>query len=383
MAELQRAVAGAERVHALGAGHSFSAVADTTGTLISLDDMPRSVEIDSARRQARLTGAVRYAELAAKLHLSGLALPNLASLPHITVAGACATGTHGSGDRNQSLSAAVRALEIVTASGDVIQPEQTDGAVVSLGSLGIVTALTLELVPAFEVRQWVYDGLPATAFDASAPGSVASAYSVSVFTTWRDTACFEQVWVKHVAADGWEAPARWFGARLAPVPRHPVPGMPAESATQQGGVPGPWHARLPHFRAEFTPSAGDELQSEYLVRREDMVLAVQALRPLAARIAPLLLICEIRTVAADSRWLSMAYDRDSAAFHFTWRQDPGVAALLPAIEEALAPFGPRPHWGKLFSEAAVPDYPRLAEFTALTREYDPHGKFRNAMTPGR
>jgi xylitol oxidase len=382
LAELQQAVASAASVHAVGAGHSFSPAADTTGTLISLDDMPRSVAVDSARRQARVTGAVRYAEMAEPLDRAGLAVPNLASLPHITVAGACATGTHGSGDANQCLAAAVRALELVTAAGDVIQTEAAAGTAVSVGALGVVTALTLDLVPAFDVRQWVYDGLPAGAFDAHAPEIFASAYSVSVFTTWRDPVRFDQVWVKHLADDGWDAPPEWFGARLASEPRHPVPGMPAGYATAQAGLPGPWHARLPHFRAEFRPSAGDELQSEYLVGRQDMVAAVRALRPLAARMAPLLLACEIRTVAADSLWLSMAYGRDSAAFHFTWRQDPRVRALLPAIEAALAPFGPRPHWGKLFSPAMRPDYPRLPDFAALAREYDPDGKFRNPMTPG-
>jgi xylitol oxidase len=377
--ELQDVVAAATRVHALGAGHSFSRVADTTGTLVSLDDLPRSVIVDSEKRRARVSGAVRYSELTGPLDAAGLAVPNLASLPHITVAGGCATATHGSGNGNQCLAAAVRELEIVTADGELVRTRATDGTVVSLGMLGVITGLELDLVPAFEVRQWVYDGLPAASFG---PEIFSSAYSVSVFTSWRDPQRFDQVWCKHRADDGWQAPQRWLGAQLATGPRHPVPGMPADFATQQGGVPGPWHDRLPHFRAEFTPSAGEELQTEYLIDRRHLVDAVDALRPLADKMAPLLMVNELRTVAADELWLSPAYGRDTAGLHFTWRQDPGVMDLLPVIEDALAPFDPRPHWAKLYSPGLRADYPRLADFAALTRSWDPEGKFRNAMTPG-
>ena len=377
--ELSGLVAGASRVHAVGSRHSFSTVADTTGTLVSLDRMPPDIDIDTAGRRVRVAAAVRYGALADRLNAVDLAVPNMASLPHISVAGAIATGTHGSGDANQSLSASVSGLELVLASGDVVSvsrgDEGFDGAIVSLGALGVVSSVTLDLVPAFTVRQWVYDDLPAAALSSDI---FASAYSVSVFTSWRDPSVFDQVWVK--AVDGWEvAPSSWRGAQLASGPRHPVPGMPAEFTTEQGGVPGPWHARLPHFRAEFTPSAGEEVQTEYLVPRSALIPAVHALAPLASRIAPLLMISEVRSVAADSLWLSMAYERDTIGLHFTWRPSPEIYELLSLIEDALAPFEPRAHWGKVFTPSMSFPYPRFGDFVSLASAYDPAGKFRNAF----
>lgn len=385
--ELRALVARTPRLRVLGAGHSFSPVADSPA-LVTLDEMPAGVEIDSARATARVSAGMRYAELARRLDARGFALANLASLPHITVAGAVATGTHGSGSRNGALPASVAGIEMLTADGGLVTigREDISGAVVNLGALGVVTGLVLTLVPSFAVRQWVYENMPRAELDARFDEIFASAYSVSVFTTWQDPGNLDQVWVKHRADDGWTAPDRWHGARLAAGQRHPVPGMPPGYTTPQGGAEGRWHERLPHFRADFTPSAGDELQTEYLLPRDQAIAALAALDGLAARIAPALLVCELRTIAADDRWLSPCYGRESAGIHFTWRKDPAtVAALLPDIEERLAPFGPRPHWGKIF---ALPpariraSYPRLEEFGRLMTAYDPDGKFRNSFTDG-
>ena len=376
-------VARTANLHALGAGHSFSPVADSPGALITLDSLPQEIEIDSQRATVRVGGGVRYAELAGSLNARGFALANLASLPHISVAGAVATGTHGSGDRNGSLATSVTGIEMVTAEGDlaVIGPDEISGAVVALGALGVVTSLTLRLVPSFTIRQWVYENLPRENLDAYFDEIFASAYSVSVFTTWRDPSLLDFVWVKHREDDGWTAPDHWHGARLAEGQRNPVPGMPSARTTQQGGAAGSWHERLPHFRAEFTPSFGDELQTEYLLPRDQAAAAMAALNDLVPRMTPLLLVCEIRTVAADDLWLSPCYGRETAGIHFTWRKDPAaVAALLPAIEDRLAPFGPRPHWGKVFTlspERIRASYSRLQEFRRLMTSYDPSGKFRN------
>jgi len=384
LGELKAVVARTPRLRALGAGHSFSPVADSAA-LVTLEGLPAGIEIDSARATARVSGGVRYAGLARTLEASGFALANLASLPHVSVAGAVATGTHGSGSRNGALATSVAGIEMVTADGDLVAigRDGISGSVVALGALGVVTGLVLSLVPSFTVRQWVYDDLPRAEFDTSYAEIFDSAYSVSVFTTWRDPGNLDQVWVKHRVDDGWTAPERWHGARLAGGPRHPVPGIPPESTTRQAGAEGPWNARLPHFRAEFTPSAGDELQTEYLVPRDQAVAAIAALDGLAARIAPALLTCEFRTVAADGLWLSPCYGRDTAALHFTWRKDPAaVAALLPQIEDRLAPFDPRPHWGKLFTLPAArirASYPRFGEFAQLMARYDPGGKFRNSF----
>jgi alditol oxidase len=383
-----RALVGAHRkVRVLGAGHSFNTVADSADALISLDGLPRAIEIDSAAATVRVGAAVRYAELARHLDANGFALANLASLPHISVAGATATGTHGSGSRNGSLATAVTGIELVTADGDpVTVPEGEIAAqAVGLGAFGVVTALTLRLVPAFTVRQWVYDNLPRTALEEHFNEIFASAYSVSAFTSWRDPGTVDMLWLKH-RADQAPGPATFHGATRASGPRHPVPGMPTEFTTQQDGAEGPWHERLPHFRAEFTPSAGDELQTEYLLPRSHAADALEALAGLAPRIAPLLLINEIRTVAADDQWLGLASGRDSVAVHFTWRKDPeAVSKLLPAIEDRLAPFHPRPHWGKVFTLPAATiraAYPRMADFGRLARRYDPAGKFRNEFLDG-
>jgi xylitol oxidase len=380
---LRTLVAQSDRVRVLGSGHSFNEIADpgSEGVLLSLTALPPSVEVDSAARTVRVAGGVRYAELARAVHERGFALHNMASLPHISVAGSVATGTHGSGNANGSLASAVREVELVLADGSTrtIGRGDTgfDGAVTSLGALGVVTALTLDLEPDFEVAQQVFGQLPLAELDFETVS--ASAYSVSLFTDWRQSG-FVQAWVKRRTDQPWGG-FPW--AAPATEAMHPVPGMPAVNCTQQFGVPGPWHERLPHFRPEFTPSSGAELQSEYLLPRPYAVEALRALDGMREVIAPVLQICEVRTVAADPQWLSPAYGRDTVAFHFTWVED--TAAVLPVVrrvEEALAPFDSRPHWGKVF---AVPPavlrerYPRIGEFRGLAEELDPAGTFRNAF----
>jgi alditol oxidase len=367
--QLQAIVAAAGQARALGTGHSFNRLADTPGDQISTAGLPATMDIDGGT--VRVSAGVRYGELSTHLQSHGYALRNLASLPHISVAGAISTGTHGSGTANGSLATAVTALDIVTATGDLLTLDRTDprfpGAVVSLGALGIIAAVTLEIVPTFEVSQQVYESVPRP--DALA--ALDRAYSVSLFTSWTGPD-IDQVWVKATEPFEWDrAPAT--------EPRHMIRTMPATNCTQQGGVPGPWHERLPHFRLEFTPSAGDELQSEYFVPRPALADAMAALDPISPRIAAVLQIGEVRTIAADDLWLSPAYGRDTAAFHFTWIPDTdAVRPVLSLIEERLAPFGVRPHWGKLSNlDPAVlrTRYPRIADFAALVAEVDPDGKF--------
>jgi xylitol oxidase len=389
--ELQALVAGRERVRVLGTGHSFSRIADTTGDLLSLERL-NGFEVDGDARTVTVRGRLRYGDVVRAVDEAGFALPNLGSLPHISVAGACATGTHGSGDGNRILAGAVSAVELVTATGDRVTVRRGeadfDALAVGLGAFGVVTATTLDLRPAFEARQDVYDDVPGAELAAGFEEIFATGYSVSGFTRWRGGDAerapdLDLLWVKHRTRDGWAPPPRWFGGTRADGPRHPVPGMPAENATAQLGVPGRWWERLPHFRLDFTPSAGDELQTEYLLPRRHAVAALAALGAVRERFAPLLLISEIRTVAADDFWLSPAFGRDSVALHFTWLPDqPGVEAVLPVLEARLAPFAARPHWGKLFTvppEAVAGRYPRFADAQAAIARYDPEGKFRNAM----
>jgi alditol oxidase len=380
--EVQRLVATAPHVRALGTGHSFNTIADSTGDQLSLADMPPIFRIDAERMTVTVGGGIRYGELAAFLHREGYALHNLGSLPHISVAGACATGTHGSGVTNGNLATAVHALDMVTAAGDLVTLDGRDlpGAVVALGMLGIVTATTLAIEPTYDVAQYVYDDLPFSELQDNLDEILSAAYSVSVFTDWRGP-LMNAVWLKYRADTQHRPEPQWMGARLADRPRHPVPGMPVEYCTQQLGIPGPWHERLPHFRLDFTPSNGEELQTEYFVARTSAHDALDALNGMRERIAPVLQITELRTIAADDLWLSPAYGRDSFAMHFTWIKDyDAVAPVVTEIEEKLAPFDARPHWGKVFT--ASPDvvrrrYERLPDFSALAARYDPTGKFRN------
>lgn len=383
---LRALVSSSDRVRVLGSGHSFNEIAEpgAGGVLLSLAGLPPEVDVDTAARTVRVGGGVRYAELARRVHEQGLALHNMASLPHISVAGSVATGTHGSGVLNGPLSTVVREVELVTADGSTMSigrgEERFGGAVTALGALGVVTALTLDLEPAFEAEQYVFTELPLEGLDSGAFETVmATAYSVSLFTDWRAPG-FRQVWLKRrtdqpLPAFPWAAPATGK--------MHPVPGMPAVNCTEQFGVPGPWHERLPHFRAEFVPSSGAELQSEYLLPRGHGVEMLHALDAIRQTIAPVLQICEVRAVAGDDQWLSPSYGRDTVAAHFTWVED--TEAVLPVVrrvEEALAPFGARPHWGKVFT---VPGsvlrglYPRVGDFRELARELDPAGKFANAF----
>jgi alditol oxidase len=376
VAELQQVLPTLEAPRALGSRHSFSRVADTTGVHVSTLGLPRSVEIDADRRVARVRGAVRYGDLAPVLDDAGWALANLASLPHITVAGAVATGTHGSGDRLGSLATQVTALELVGWDGrlqrlDVDHPD-LPGAVVSLGRLGVVTALELQLEPSYEVAQTVVEHVPLERVLAGLDAVTDLGYSVSLFTTWASADVLDQVFVKRrTDRPAGPDPVDVLGGRPADGQRHPIPRLDPAPATPQGGVPGPWWTRLPHFRLDHTPSAGREIQSEFLVPRRHAVEAVEALRGMADRLAPPLQVCEIRTVAADGLWLSGAYGTDVLALHFTWHLAPSaVAAVLPELEARLAPFAARPHWGKVHSETALDAaalYPRWTDWLELLR----------------
>lgn len=382
VAELQAIVAGASRAKALGTGHSFNPIADTSGDLISTAGLPQLIDVDAAARTVRVSAGTRFGVLAAELDARGFALPNMASLPHISVAGAYATGTHGSGDSNQVLPAAARSLRLVTAGGELrtVEADALAAAVVGLGALGVVVELTLDLVETFRMQQYVYTGLGDDALLAGLDEIFAAGHSVSVFTHWDGTS---QVWIKRIAAPRPPAPA-WLGARLAGTATPIFAGLDAANCTPQLGVPGPWFERLPHFRAQFTPSFGEEVQSEYFVPRAAGSEAVTAVRSLREAMAPVLLVSELRTVAADELWLSPAYGRDSLALHFTWRRDPErVLPVVAELERRLADLAVRPHWGKVFatSPAAMARcYPRLGEFARLARHWDPDGVFGNRFT---
>ena len=388
VAELADIVAAAPRVKALGSRHSFNRVGDTDGLHVLLDALPQQVELDANKGTVRVSGGVSYGALCRTLEESGVAIHNLASLPHISVAGAVQTGTHGSGVDNPSLAGAVESIDLVRASGEQVTLTRADGdeflaSVVGIGALGIVTGLELAVRPSFRMRQRVLEDLPWDNALADFSTIVSSAYSVSLFTDYAGDR-INQVWLK--ALDEEQPLANLFGATAALNPRHPLPDMSAENCTAQLDEPGLWLDRLPHFRHEFTPSNGDELQSEFILPLEHAPAALQAVRSLAGQLAPLLFVSEIRTGAADEFWLSPFYRQQSVALHFTWKPlQPEVEAFLPVLEEALRPFGARPHWGKLFTPEGhdwETLYPRFANFRSFAAGRDPDGKFRNALLDG-
>jgi xylitol oxidase len=360
--ELRSLVAGARRIKALGSRHTFNAIVDSE-ELVSLARLPADIRVENG--QVACGGGVTYGELARRL--DGHALHNLASLPHISVAGAIATATHGSGDGNGNLATAVRSLELLTADGELLTVTGDEWPV-SLGALGVLTRVTLALEPAYEIRQRVFEHLSWDALCAHLDEVMAAAYSVSVFTRWRDDV--DMVWLK--CRD--EPPAELFDATPATVDRHPIMELDPVNCTRQLGVSGPWWDRLPHFRMGFTPSNGDELQSEYHVPRERALPALKALRELAPVIAPHLQVCELRTVAADSLWMSPQYERDTFGFHFTWKPEP-IDDALTQIEAALAEHDYRAHLGKVFLDPG--HFPRREDFVRLTETLDPRGVFRN------
>jgi alditol oxidase len=385
--EVQAIVKRATKLRALGTRHSFNAIADSTVEQISLQHFDEML-IDSTNSTVTIGAGVTYGKLAPYIDSHGFALHNLASLPHISVIGGCSTATHGSGIHNRNLSSACSVLQFVTADGNLLtltrakDPDHFAGAVVALGALGIVTSLTLDLLPTYQVEQVVYQNLPFAELEHNLDAIFSSGYSVSLFTDWQNQRA-TQVWIKRRVELGkpYAWPQEFYSAKRATEKLHPIAGHPAEPCTEQLGIPGPWFERLPHFRMNFTPSSGAELQTEYFVPREHGYQAIRAVEELRDRITPHLFITELRTIESDSLWMSMAYQRPSLAIHFTWKPEwPAVLEILPQIEAKLAPFEPRPHWAKLFTIPPVTlqsRYPKLTDFKELLTQHDPDGKFRN------
>jgi len=382
--DAQAIVARTERIRPLGTRHSFNDIADGV-ELLSLVGVAPELSTDGST--VTVTGGTKYAVVASWLQERGLALHNMGSLPHISIAGATSTATHGSGTTLGNLSTGIRALEFITPSGELQTISQGDpdfaGAAVALGALGPISRVTLAVEPTYLVRQDTYRALSWDALLSDVGAIFHAGYSVSIFTDWVSDV--SDLWVKTRMDAGTSVLDDLYGALRETSQRNVLDGV--DNMTVQGGVPGPWSERLPHFRIDATPSNGDEIQTEYLVAMEDAAEALAAVRALGDQIAPALLISELRTVAGDELWLSTAYGRDSLCIHFTWKNLPTeVNAVIPHIEAALAPFAARPHWGKVngIGLATIESlYERLPEFRALVGRRDPERKFGNEYVRSR
>ncbi len=380
--EARRLVANAAKVHGIGTRHSFNDIADST-EIISLERLDPDVTIDTDTMTASTRPSLRYGPFAREIHKAGFALHNMGSLPHISVGGAIATATHGSGTANGNLSTAVSALDLITSDGSLLTVRRGDpdfeGMIVHMGALGLVSRVTVDIQPNYDLCQEVLEDLPWEPLLDDPDAIFSSGYSVSIFTQFRE----EKVgllWRKHKVSEGWQVPpSEHWGVKPATVNRHPIDGYPGNITTPQLLQPGPWCDRLPYFEIDQTPSAGVEIQTEYMIEMAHAADAFNALREFEPRFRDLLMVSELRAIAADDLWLSTAYGRDTLAIHFTWYQDiPGVNAVLPELEAVLAPFSPRAHWGKVFSldaETLESRYPRYDDFRTLRGRIDPRGAF--------
>jgi xylitol oxidase len=384
--QVQALVKKFSKVKALGSRHCFNDIADSRFALIGMEKMNKVVSLDRDNATVTIEGGMNYGQLCPYLESNGFALHNLASLPHISVAGACTTATHGSGVRNANLSSSVTALELVDAEGNIHTLTKKDnaekffGAVVNLAAIGIITRITLALQPTFQMRQYVFEELPLSELAVNFDKIMSAGYSVSLFTDWQKDS-INEVWVKLHADEEIDGRNNFYGARPAAKNVHPIIELSAENCTEQMGVPGVWYERLPHFKMGFTPSSGKELQAEYFIPARHAVDAIMAVQRMGKQIGPHLFISEVRTIAADKLWLSPAFQEDVVAIHFTWKQEwDAVSKLLPRIEKELSAYNVRPHWGKLFTlpkTVLSGRYSKMENFRNLAKEYDPKQKFVN------
>lgn len=384
LSELQELVRTNQKIRARGSAHCFNDIADTSSYAINLSKMPQTIEISESTHSVTVAAGIKYGELAPVLHEQGWALDNLASLPHISIAGSVSTGTHGSGVKNRNLANQVLSLDIVTAEGEIRHIDRSNPAfnaiVVGLGLCGIVYQYELKIEPTFEIRQVIYPEIPLDVLQRNFDQIMGTAYSVSYFTDWGSDQ-IGNLWCKF--RDSEVIPDSVGGMRKAEKKYHPIPSVDPVACTEQLGTSGNWHERLSHFKLEFTPSVGEEIQSEFFIDRKDASAALEVLSKLGSEITPLLWITELRTIAADDLWLSGSYQRDTLGIHFTWKKLVAIYPVIEKVEAALRPFNYRPHWGKVFTADSTylkSVYPKMSEFQALVQALDPGKKFENGYT---
>lgn len=381
VAELQQLINSKSHIRVRGSGHSFNTIADSTETVVSLAKIPQVIEIDETTRHVKVSSSLKYGEIVQTLDAKGWAISNLASLPHISIGGSISTATHGSGITNKNLASQVAAFEYVDASGNIQYVEESDqdfsALLVGLGMAGIVTFYWLKLEPSFKVRQVIFENLSDFELKKSFNSIMSTAYSVSFFTKWDETHK-GNLWCKF--RDSELIPESVAGANKATQKLHPIPEVDPEAATEQFAIAGSWLERLAHFKLDFTPSVGEEIQSEFFVDRCDAPAVISTLRDLAPTFSHMLWISELRTIAADKLWMSTVYERDSVGFHFTWKKSNFDEDTVRNLEKKLEKYSYRPHWGKVFYADAAhlrEVYPKYLDFLNAIKRIDPLQKFSN------
>ncbi|CAE8614106.1 unnamed protein product [Polarella glacialis] len=370
-----------------------------------------------ATKTIRVGGGATFTQLVQKLSGSGLALQNVPALPQFTVAGAVATGTHGSSGVDPvtgkaklgSQASQVISIEMVVADGSIMEfsrkqhggvDGEFEGTVVSMGCLGVVVSLTLELVPDFIVRQRVYVQWPHPAPSWSYRAIIdnfeellTSCDSFSAFVDWPTQQAGmlvlrDFVEPRSAPLEAMLLPQEWHGGHLITEPLPPLLSAVDNAKPFRTTSQGPWHDVLFWYMEDleaFGPQAPEELQFEWFVPLAAARPALEVVAETARGWAGLALYCELRAVRRDDLWLSPSTvdgcDSLAIAFGFDKHQEARAIAAAGSLEKQLGQFHARPHWGKLtsLSPIALRDLygPALVKFKALCKKYDPPGKFRN------
>jgi FAD-linked oxidoreductase len=393
-AEVADAVTAARTVRVAGAGHSFTAAALTDDTLLSLERMGRLLEIDPARGHARVEAGITLHRLTRELHFHGLALPNLGDIDAQSLAGAIATGTHGTGARLPNLSAQVEAVELVLGDGSERTLDGGDAllaARVGLGTLGVVVAVTLRCVPSFTLRgrdrpeplDDVLDSLDERAqadhFEFwTFPHSPLALTRTNTRTDaerrvpGRRRAWFEDVLMDNHAFALLNRVGRRFPRAIPAINR-----AAARAASQRERVD--WS-----FNIFASPRLVRFVEMEYAVPRARGADAVRGAREILER-HPVSFPVEFRLVAADDALLSPAHERDSAYVAVHVFEGMAWEAPFREVEAFMSSLGGRPHWGKwsfLGADELAPRYPGWERFHSVRAELDPDGRFENDWVRG-
>jgi L-gulono-1,4-lactone dehydrogenase len=390
---VRRAAEAGRTVRAAGAGHSFSPCVPTDGTLVRLDRLDRILDADPATGLVKAEAGITLAALNAGLEARGLALPNLGDIDAQSLAGALATGTHGTGARLQNLSAQVEALELVDGAGERRTLTREDGdllraARVGLGSLGIVTAVTLRCVPAFRLRgvdttlplEEALDGLDerVDAHDHFEFWTFPHSPLALTRTNDRTDAPVSapgpaRAWLHDVLLDNHALELLSRTGRRFPR------AIPRINRLAAAAAPGRERVDASH-RIFASPRLVRFDEMEYAIPREHAADAVRGAREILER-HPVNFPVELRFVAADTALLSPAHGRDTAyvAVHVFKGMD--GEPPFREVEKLMAAWGGRPHWGKrsfLAARELRTRYPKWDAFAAARAELDPDGRFENA-----
>uniref|UniRef100_A0A915D0Y3 FAD-binding PCMH-type domain-containing protein n=1 Tax=Ditylenchus dipsaci TaxID=166011 RepID=A0A915D0Y3_9BILA len=379
------------KIRPVGTRHSFSEIANTNDTLICLVHMNLILSVDPSVPSVTVQAGITYTDLIPFLQSIGLAIPMMASLGEISIAGAINTAVHGSGAGIGNLATQVLGLQMVLADGSVVQYSkgQNDtelaAATVGLGALGIVTQVTLQAQPTYNLAINVFENMDMSVLDTQLYNITHSGYAINMWSTFGTPGVLDQVWITtKVDSNGVNAygnVSQLYGAPAATAQSSPIAALPPTYVVPQMGIVGPYYERLTDYDLGLSGQEGQQTQSEYYVDFDDFVPALKALQTLSAEINAVVYVALFRITEKDELWMSPQYKKTTMAIHFSWQPKlDQVMALLPKIEAALAPFNPIPHWGKLYTlkpEQYLPLLPKYPEWREQVELHDPTHKFRN------